>query len=147
MRSSLRLALVASGLAAIGLAGCGGDGLVAPETFPVSGTVTIKGKPAIGVRVQLHPQFDIGDIKFVPSGETGPEGTFTISTAAPGDGAPPGEYAITLEKPRIISDRSQSGIETEIDDFKGKYSDPQQSPWKVTIVEGDNPLKPFELDE
>ena len=128
------------------IAGCGGGALKAPTTSPVSGSVTLKGKPAPGVRVHLHPQFDIGDVKFVPSGETGADGAFTLSTAAPGDGAPPGDYIVTLEKPRVVSDRNQSGIEVEIDDFKGKYSDPTKSTWTVTITEGTNQLQPFVLE-
>lgn len=128
------------------LAGCGGDVLTAPSTAPVSGSVTWKGKPAPGVRVHLHPQFDVGEIKFVPSGETGADGTFTLSTAAPGDGAPPGDYVVTLEKPRVVSDRNQSGIEVEIDDLKGKYSDPAKSTWNVTIAAGTNQLQPFAIE-
>jgi len=126
--------------------GCGGSTITAPETAPVSGTVTLHGKAAAGVRVHLHPQFDIGELPFLPSGETDREGRFTLSTTAPGDGAPPGEYVVTIEKPRVVSDRNQSGVEVEIDELKGKYSDPAKSAWKVMIAEGTNQLEPFALE-
>ena len=72
--------------------GCGGSGgISAPSTVAVSGSVMYKGKPVVGVKVTFHPQFDMGAVKFTPSGETGKDGRFTLSTAAPMDGAPPGE--------------------------------------------------------
>ena len=36
-------------------------------------------------------------------------------------------------------------IETEIDAFHGKYSDPQKSKLHLTIGRGENSLQPFEL--
>jgi hypothetical protein len=76
--------------------GCGGN-ISAPRTAPVSGIVMVKGKPVAGVKVTFHPQFDMGKVKFTPSGETGKDGRFTLSTAAPSDGAPPGDYLVTFE--------------------------------------------------
>lgn len=117
-----------------------------PSTAPVTGTVLMKGKPAPGVRVKFHPQFDIGKVKFIPEGETGGDGTFVLSTGQPGNGAPPGEYAVTFEKPEIESAKKSNYIETEIDAFEGKYSDPDESAWRVVVERGDNTLEPFELE-
>jgi hypothetical protein len=122
--------------------GCGG-GISAPRTAPVAGTVTVKGKPAAGVRVTFHPRFDMGSVKFTPSGETGQDGRFTLSTAAPNDGAPPGEYAVTFELPRVSADKG--GREIEVDAWKGKYADPATGT-KVTVRKGENQLEPFRLD-
>ena len=134
-------ALVALVCAAV--AGCGG-GLSAPTTAPVSGTVQFRGKPAVGVKVTFHPKFDMGSVKFTPNGLTDKDGRFTLNTAAPGDGAPPGEYAVTFELPRVTAD--QRGLDTEVDVWKGKYSDPEKSTFKVTIQKGDNALETFKLD-
>jgi hypothetical protein len=127
------------------LAGCSRN-IKPPSTVPVSGVVTMQGKPAVGIRVKFHPQFNMGRIKYIPVGETGPEGQFTLSTGAPANGAPPGEYLVTFEKPEIESSKQHNFIETEIDAFQGKYSDPAQSQWKVKIARGENSLEPFELE-
>lgn len=128
------------------LAGCGSRGIQTPTTAPVRGAVTRRGQPVPGVRVKFHPQFDIGPVKFTPTGETDPHGRFLLSTGAADNGAPPGEYLVTLEKFRIESDREHGGIEVEVDELKGAYAEPASSRWRVSIQEGDNALEPFTLD-
>jgi hypothetical protein len=128
----------------LAVVGCNKQGLSVPRTAPVSGTVLFKGKPAVGVKVTFHPQFDMGAIKFTPNGETGKEGRFTLSTGAPNDGAPPGDYTVTFELLRGGADKA--GRDIEVDVWKGKYSDPAKSTLKVTIKSGDNNLEPFKLD-
>lgn len=127
------------------LMGCG-TGLSVPATVPVCGVVRYKGKPLQGVRVTLHAQGERAKCEFVPTGETGPDGKFTLSTGAPGNGAPPGRYVVTFEKPEIGSSASTGSVETEIDAFRGKFNDPSQSKWTVTIERGENSLQPFELN-
>lgn len=131
-------------LGVVVLGGCG-KGLSVPSTVPVSGVVTYKGKPLQGIRVTLHSPTEAAQPQFIPSGQTGPDGKFSLSTGAPGNGAPPGTYVVTFEKPEIGSPASTGSIETEIDAFRGKYSDPAQSEWTVTIEQGENLLQPFEL--
>jgi hypothetical protein len=131
-------------LGAVVLGGCG-KGLSVPSTAPVSGVVKYKGKPLQGIRVTLHSQTETAKPAFIPSGQTGPDGKFSLSTGAPGNGAPPGTYVVTFEKPEIGSPASTGSVETEIDAFGGKYSDPAKSQWIVTIEKGENSLQPFEL--
>ena len=144
---SMRSAIVirTSAVAIALLAGCSSQ-ISAPTTAPVRGVVKYKGKPLAGISVSFHPQFNIGSVKFTPSGLTGPNGEFTLSTAAAGDGAPPGEYVVTFEFLQVQSDRASSGIEKEVDLLKGKYSDPSQSKWRLQIHKGENILEPFNLD-
>jgi hypothetical protein len=131
-------------LGAAALAGCG-QGISVPSTAPVTGVVTYKGRPLQGIRVTLHSLEASDSTGFIPSGETGPDGKFFLSTGAPGNGAPPGTYFVTFQKPEIGSAASTGSIETEVDAFGGKYSDPAQSQWTVTVVDGENLLQPFEL--
>ena len=126
-------------------AGCGSGKLSAPSTSPVSGTVQLKGKPVAGVKVTFHAKFDMGgDVKFTPNGMTNKDGKFSLSTAAANDGAPPGEYAVTFELLRAGTDKA--GLDVEVDQWKGKYADPEKSTFKVTIQKGDNALQPFDLN-
>lgn len=132
-------------VAAIALAGCG-KGVSVPSTVPVTGVVTYKGKPLQGILVTLHAQGEEPTGAYIPAGQTGPDGKFTLSTGAPGNGAPSGDYVVTFTKPEIAPPAKTASIETEIDAFGGKYSDPAQSQWKVTIADGENSLPPFALE-
>ncbi len=135
--------VVVVALVGAAVVGCGGD-ISAPRTVPTSGTVQFKGKPAEGVKVTLHPKFNMGSVKFTPNGVTGKDGRFTLSTGAPGDGAPPGEYSVTFELLRAGTDKR--GLDTEIDVWKGKYADPEGGKWIVTVRAGEPELPRFNLD-
>lgn len=138
----LLVALAAQGLAA----GCSGSSLMPPKTVPVSGSVTYNGKTVPGVRVKFHPQFDIGTLEFIPYGETGADGTFVLSTGASGNGAPQGEYKVTMEMPYVDID-PKDGLETEVDRLQGAYSDPDGSLLRVNVEEGKNVLAPFQIKQ
>src|SRR5262245_49769133 len=125
--------------------GCG-KGISVPNTNPVQGKVLLNGRAAAGIRVTFNPQFDMGKVKFLPSGITDREGKFALSTAAANDGAPAGEYAVTFAFPQIESDRKNSGIEIEVDAWKGKYADPAQSKYKIQVHKGENNLEAFQLN-
>ncbi|GIX04889.1 MAG: hypothetical protein KatS3mg114_0758 [Planctomycetaceae bacterium] len=130
----------------IALGGCSRTVSV-PETFPVKGQVLFRGKPLPGVRVTFHPQQSSGKFVWKSEGLTGPQGEFTLSTGAIGNGVPPGEYAVTFEWPRVVSDRNNSGLETEVDVWQGKYADAAHSPFRVIITKGSHVLEPFELEQ
>jgi hypothetical protein len=79
-------------------AGCGKPPADAPSVpiHPVSGIVTLDGKPIEGARlalISLQGQ-QPGDI--TPNGISDAEGKFQISTYSVADGAPDGAYAITV---------------------------------------------------
>jgi len=101
------------------------------------------GKPAVGVKVTFHPKFDMGAVKFTPTGMTDRNGRFTLSTASANDGAPPGEYTVTFELLKAGTDNR--GLDVEVDVWKGKYADSANGK-PVQIQEGENNLEPFRLD-
>lgn len=80
------------------LTSCGGDRDLR-KTYPVTGTVTVDGTPApAGVVVSLHPQFTETDrLPIHPRGATDDAGRFKITTYNTDDGAPEGEYVVTVE--------------------------------------------------
>ncbi|WP_165071435.1 peptidase associated/transthyretin-like domain-containing protein [Paludisphaera rhizosphaerae] len=133
-----RLVLVVFISAAV--VGCAGEGISAPRTVPTSGTVMFKGKPVAGVKVTLHPKFNM---TFTPNGMTGQDGRFVLSTAAPMDGAPPGEYSVTFELLKTGADKR--GLDTEFDVWKGKHANPDTGP-KATVGSSETTLEPFLLD-
>jgi hypothetical protein len=91
--------LFVAAVAAILSTGCSSSDM--RKTFPVTGTVTINGAPAEpGVLVWLHPQFSENDkYPIHPQGQTTADGSFKITTYNTGDGAPEGEYVVTVEWP------------------------------------------------
>jgi hypothetical protein len=150
--SGLRFA--AMGLV-IFLAGCG-DGR--PTPYPVTGRVTFagqplsasSGRPAQYALILLHPtNADSKAIETLrPHGEAGPDGRFALTSFEHEDGAPAGEYAVTITwpsaDPRLAADDPEyrpSGP----DRLRGRYADPQTTPFHVTIDSGTNEIGPFEL--
>ncbi|MBN9118690.1 MAG: metallophosphoesterase [Planctomycetes bacterium] len=68
-------------------------------TFPVSGRVTVGGAPLVGATVTLHAfNTDTEKYSAVADGKTDATGRFEVTTYTKFDGAPAGEYAVTVTK-------------------------------------------------
>lgn len=118
--------------------GCG-DGWRA-KTYPAAGRLTINGVAPEGARVHLHSVGQKVDQRnSSPWGIVQKDGTYTLSTYEKGDGAPPGEYKVTLRWP----------FEPNAPDLGDRlgyaFATPEKSKWQVTIKEGDNQLPPIEV--
>lgn len=144
----LRLAVIGAAVAVV--AGCGPG---RPPTYPAGGTVTAGGKPTAGVVVTLMPADpEKLPLASYPRGEVGGDGRYTLTTFAPGDGAPAGEYKVTLRWPVALAGKEKALAEAqgeggEADRLKGKFTDPKTSPWAVTVRPGDNTLAPITIPE
>src|SRR5262245_59099450 len=77
----------------VALSGCGRGG---PKFYPVTGKVLVDGHPAEHALVVFHP-VNAGPDALKPHAAVGPDGTFTLTTNTTGDGAPAGEYLVTVE--------------------------------------------------
>ena len=121
------------------LAGCGKKGWL--ETYPVKGTVLVGGKPAAGATVAFHPRETTGDRPYVPNGKADENGEFELSTFVTGDGAPAGEYDVTVTWPVRYNPISTLW---EGDKLGGQYSK-AKSTLKVTVEKKPQQLPPFEL--
>ncbi len=76
----------------LSLAGCGNE--VGIATYPVTGTVTQKGKALEGAIVAFTPSAG-GP---VASGVTDASGVYKLTTRSSGDGAAAGKYMVTIAK-------------------------------------------------
>jgi hypothetical protein len=121
--------------------GCGG-GDEGPAIYPVSGKILVDGKPAAKALVTFHPASGSPG-KAIPFAETDAEGTFRPSSRMSHDGAPAGDYILTILWPEVRVDHGEevSGP----DRLGGRYGNPRGSGLKVTIKEGENSLPPFDL--
>ena len=118
------------------IAGCGPSG---PKKHPVSGSVTVNGKPAPLMRVQFfHADQTLpGNLK-MPVGMTDETGVFHLSTSGDKDGAVEGEYTVVFE---WMSDNTLG----QFDKLGGKFSSPASSKFKAKILPQKNELPQFEI--
>jgi len=104
-------------------------------THPVEGTLTIDGQPFAGATITFH-RFNKATEKFVSvcNGRSEERGRFQITTYYRFDGAPVGEFAVTVTK--------AEGVDEEGNPVKNllpaKYGTAAKSPLKVTIKAGAN---------
>ena len=78
---------------AVVCAGCSRSG---PALYPVRGKVLFEGQPARGATLVLHPLGNSGANAIEPRAFVDRDGGFEVFTYAAGDGAPAGEYAVTV---------------------------------------------------
>ena len=76
------------------LVGCGSDDSRTP-TYPTSGTIARQGKPAAEVLVRFHPAQPAGEIATITT-RTDESGHYSLSTYLADDGAPAGDYVVSI---------------------------------------------------
>jgi hypothetical protein len=118
------------------LAGCGGA--AHDPVYPVHGQVLFQGKPAAGAQVVFHPVGKI-DPTVRPSGQVDSTGKFTLTTHAAGDGAPPGEYEVTVEL--WVSKNDNPAV----NQLPWRYQQARSSGLRATVTAGESQLPAFKL--
>ena len=141
-----KTALRAGGLLAAGAlvalaSGCGGN--KGPRLYPVKGSVRINGEPARGVNIMFTPVAppEGGATPLSPAAVTGEDGSFRLMSFKPGDGAPAGDYRVTVIYPMHRFNKHLSGI----DRLKGKFANPKTSRLTAKVELKSNDLPPFDL--
>ena len=138
---AFRVALIATCFGSV--MGCGPEG---PEFALVHGTLLQAGKPIAEARVVLHPLGKQTGVLPQPQATTDEVGRFTVTTLDGGDGALPGEYAITVElrAPRL---RGEEAIRDGRNLLPKRYAHPDTSGIVKEVVAGRNDWSPIELPE
>lgn len=133
--------VIAAGLFA--LTGCGSD---QTKVYPVEFQVTVQGKPAVGATVIFHPVGKADPKTPLPMGKVDQSGTVKLSTFAQNDGAPAGEYTITVTWHDVYSTPDQVNAVSPRDKLNGKYSKPDApSAPRATVEKQPNTLRPLQL--
>jgi hypothetical protein len=125
------------------LVGCGGgDGRL--PVHPVEGVITRGGKPLANALVALHPKTKptTGE-PIAPNGQTDENGVFKVSTYDANDGAPEGEYAVTVQYYQPV--KTANGIEPGPNVLPPKFAQPSTTDITVKIAAGPNKLEPIEV--
>jgi hypothetical protein len=126
----------------LALAGCGSKN----SSFnPTTGEVFVDGRPATGATVIFHPQGQ-PDAKSYPSAVVGPDGRYTLTTLKKDDGAPEGEYAVTVVWPGPKPEGAEKDDEAP-DRLGGAYANPAGSTLKAHVKKGKNQVPRFDLRE
>jgi hypothetical protein len=145
--SSGPIGLVLLGALSVVAAGCGwGGGVEHPAVYPANGKVTFNGKTPEGACVTLHPKSPTAmpdGRQLTPSGRVNPDGTFALSSYLANDGAPPGEYSVTVEWRKTQGSDESRVLGPNL--LPPKYSKVETSPLEVVIAAGPNELKQIVL--
>jgi len=152
------------GPAVLVVLGCGGDDL--GKRYAVSGQVTYKGEPVKKGVISFHPEDKEG------RGATGQieNGSYSLTTQTPGDGAFPGKYTVTVDTKdvdvaaqkaateKFAQKKNIEGLVEIPQEVQGqlyskaktstplKYMAPQTSDLKVTVEAHSNTLN-FDLKD
>jgi hypothetical protein len=140
-----RLGIVCVVIATLALIGCA-QKKSGPICYPTRGQITYKNNPLAEAMVVLHRIG--GDVEGgqKPIAYTDAEGKFALTTYKTSDGAPPGEYAITVElrAPKMVGEEmTRSGPNL----LPSKYARPDSSGLKYQVVEGENEIPAIALSE
>ena len=111
--------------------------------FPVEGQVLIQGKAEEGVEVTFRSTDSTQQSR--PHAVTDAEGKFRLRTNQDGDGAPAGEYVVTLYWPELSGKDLANAAHAPPDRLGQRFLDPKKSPLRATVAEEPTVLPPFEI--
>lgn len=139
-----RLALLLVATAGLSLPSCSERDLTEQPVFPVTGSVLVRDQPAENALVVFHPLGQNAGENLRPSGRVEADGTFTLESYRTDDGAPAGEYAVTVVWPEEASG-PMPDPDLAPDRLRGRYANPQESSLRVSVAAEENHLPPFDL--
>lgn len=125
------------------IAGCSGE--TGPQCFPVRGEVRLDKQPLAEAMIVFHPLDSDEPEMQKPLAYSDHEGNFEVTTNQPQDGAPPGEYAITVE----LRELKQDG-DVMIRDGRNllpeRYRDPAKSGLRFVVEAEPNEVPVIDLE-
>jgi hypothetical protein len=113
------------------------------ETYPVTGQILVGDQPASFAVVTFHP---VNAPKEAPRpvATTDKEGKFKLTTFKEGDGAPPGQYQVTVTWRLVTQPDGDEG--SAVNQLPDRYAQAKTSNLTATVGSGTNALEPFRLD-
>ncbi|HTU89685.1 MAG TPA: hypothetical protein VMF69_06270 [Gemmataceae bacterium] len=110
--------------------------------YPVRGQVFYKGKPTTGALIVLHEINALTSQEVRPHSQVDENGDFVLSTYAAKDGAPAGDYVVTVDWRQLIPGRGGTGPNL----LPSEYGESRRSPLRATVRAESNTLPPFRID-
>jgi hypothetical protein len=125
-------------LALLSAVGCGEKWA---EVFPASGVVKVDGQAPVGAKLVLHAVTPQGPDAAAPTASVKLDGSFAVTTYQAGDGAPAGDYIVTIQWYKIDKDGT---VGPNV--IPAQYGNPKTSPIKVTVnASGPTQLEPIAI--
>jgi hypothetical protein len=118
------------------LAGCADGG---PPRYPVDGQVLYGGQALAEALVIFHPKRQTPPGQPKPTGITDGEGRFQLTTLQSHDGAPEGDYAITIEL-RELQQMGEEATRSGRNLLPHRYAKSDTSPLSCTVKRGPNEI-------
>jgi hypothetical protein len=112
--------------------------------YPVRGKLLYGNQPLAEAMVLFHPLDPSAPQAPKPLGYSDQDGNFALTTLQPQDGAPAGEYAITVELRELKADGDQL-VRDGRNLLPERYRDPATSGLRCEVFEGDNEIPTLEL--
>jgi predicted small lipoprotein YifL len=128
------------------VSGCGAKPPAELPTFPVTGKITVDGKPPVRAEVRLRPQTPLQDpIKrsLEPYAYVEEDGTFHVSTYRNIDGAPLGKYAVLIVWPEVKIDGGEEVFGP--DRLQGRYGNPAAPVMTFEVQDASNLIPDIDL--
>jgi hypothetical protein len=144
MRISFFSVILISTLLVVAIGCGGGDGRV--KVYPVHGKVLVKGQPASNARVVFYSAAPAtpNQKNPTPAGNTDANGEFRLESYQADDGAPAGEYRVTIVWPEPPPPSFQGMFDAK-DRLRGRYSNPETSKLTAKVESGGGEIPPFDL--
>jgi hypothetical protein len=126
---------------AIVFAGCGKQDASRVPVHPATGALSFRGQPASGAFVSLHPKDSATVGAPSPRATVGPDGKFALSTYDSQDGAPEGNYVVTVQWYKPV--RQNGDLVGGPNVLPQKYASIRTSDLVIKIAAGENQLQPI----
>jgi hypothetical protein len=136
-------AVLVIALTVVSSIGCGRAKDERVPVFPVHGQIHFKGHAPNGAFIVLHPKNGATSKAPMPRATVCADGAFAFSTYDGADGAPEGEYVLTVQWNKHV--KQGNDVVSGPNVLPPKYASPQTSDIKVTVAAIENQLKPIQL--
>jgi hypothetical protein len=122
--------------------GCGSGGENHVAVHRVQGVIQFRGLAMEGAFVSLHPKSATDGVP-TPRATVAKDGTFTVTTYNGNDGAPEGDYVVTVQwyKPVQVGNDLVGGPNV----LPAKYASAKTSDVQIRVAAGENRLRPLQL--
>jgi hypothetical protein len=120
------------------MSGCGETRV---PVYPVSGKVNYQGRPPVGAQVVLQPLKGADPESVLPMGQVRQDGSFTITSYDPDDGAPEGDYVAIIRWYKFDKDRGGPGPNV----IPAAYGSAKSSPIKVSVNTAPTNIPPITI--
>jgi hypothetical protein len=137
------VAALALAAMSVGLTGCGDGGPERVAVYKAQGQLLWEGKPLPNALIVLHPQGAADPKALSARAQTDANGNFALSTYDAADGAPLGDFAVTVAYYPPV--QVNGAIVPGPNALPPRYADPTTTDLRLSIREGENQLPPLSI--